>query len=156
MANQLPVRLSSLTLDGVDLQRADLSVHFDIVSGLNDGLDVRGADTVVPSLAGRIPRSRKRDVRHIILSGTIQGTGASEALRLASWQNLRDELEMIFDPSADVATLVGMALDGTWRQIDVRTQPGLVWTPSPVLGVETVTVLLHSVEPDWQVTGGGS
>ena len=153
MPNNLPVRLSSLTFDGTDLQRSDLSVHFDIVSGLSDGLDVRGIDRVIPSAAGRTAYARVGDVRHIILAGTIQGTGATEDLRLASWQNLRDELEVLFDPTQDPATLSGVALDGTTRTIDARPQPGIVWTDPGVLGVETCVVILDSVTPSWGVAG---
>lgn len=151
MPNNIPARLTSLTFDSTDLQRSDLSVHFDIVF---DTLDVRGQDTIVPSAAGRTARNRKADVRHIGLRGVIQGTGASEAARLSSWQNLRDEIEALFDPTADPATLAGTGHDSSSRSILARTAPGLVWSDDGVPGLETVTVVLDSVVPDWTVTGG--
>jgi hypothetical protein len=155
VANHLPVVLASLTFDSVDLQRSDLSVHLDIVAGLNDGLDVRGQDTVIPTATGRTPRTRKGDVRHILLAGVLQGTGSTEAVRLASWQNLRDELEAVFDPTADPATLVGMANDGTWRSIEARTV-AIVWNPSTVFGVGELSISLDAADPTWEITGGGS
>jgi hypothetical protein len=155
VSNSLPARLTNLTFDAADLQRSDLSLHLDIVSGLNDGLEVRGTDTVVPSAAGRVFRDRKRDVRHIVLAGWIQGTGSTEANRQASYQNICDELEALFALDADPATIIGEARDGTWRSIDARTM-NIVWDDEPVFGVSHVSVLLDSVEPDWQVTGGGS
>lgn len=155
MPNSLPAYLSQLTFDGVDLQRADLSVHCDIVEGLNDGLEVRGEDTVIPSARGRTARNRKADVRHLLVACLIEGEGASEAERLASWQGLRDELEAAFDPEADPAILQGVALDGSTRAIDARTT-STMYAPSPAMGVGTLTVQLESVDPDWQVTPGAS
>lgn len=155
MANSLPVALSSLTFEFTDLQRPDLSLHLDVVAGLNDGLDVRGEDTIIPSAAGRTSRNRKADVRHILLAGVLQGVGATNALRLASWQNLRDELEALFDPTAAPGTLVGLANDGSWRSIDARTI-AIVWNPSSIMGVDELSIALDSVDPDWLITGDGS
>lgn len=152
MPNALVAVLSSLTFDAVDLQRSDLSLHLDIVEGLNDGLDVRGEDTVVPSADGRVPRNRRADVRHIILAGILQGDGEREADRLASWQNLRDTLEATFDPTADPATLSGIALDGTTRSIDARTV-AIVWNPSEIIGVGELSISLDAADPAWLVSG---
>ena len=154
MANALRGTLVSLTYEGSDLRRSDLSVHLDVISGLNDGLTVRGDDTVIPGLTGRVPRNRKKDSRTILLAGDLQGNGTDEDDRLASYQNLRDEMEALFDLTA-VGTLIGQAADGTWRQIDARPEL-IVWDPAPVNGVGTISVTLISVEPDWQITGGGS
>lgn len=155
MANGLEVALSAMTFQFADLQRSDLSLHLDIVEGLNNGLDVRGKDTVIPSAAGQTPRTRKADVRHILLAGILQGTGATEATRLASWQNLRDEVEALFDVVAMPGTLRGMARDGTWRTITARTT-SIIWNPAPVLGVDELAIALDSTDPDWEITGGGS
>lgn len=155
MPNAIPSRLTSLTFASTDLQRADLSVHCEVVSGLNDGLDVRGSDTIVPSAEGRIARDRKGDVRHIVVACTIQGVGVSESLRLADAQALRDELETLFDPRSAPDTLAGVAADGSARAIECRPQPGIVWSEL-LPGVETASVLFDSVDPDWQVTEGGS
>lgn len=155
MANNLPATLTDLTFGGADLQRADLSIHLDIVSGLNDGKRVRGTDTVIPSMRGRVARNRIADGRDIILAGWLQGTGSSEANRLASYQNLRDEVEAIFDPEDAPATLVGQAQDGTWREIDCRTV-SIVWDPAVINGVGQLSISLDAAEADWTVTGGGS
>lgn len=155
MANSLPAKLRSLTFEGFDCQRSDLSIHLDIVSGLNDGLEVRGTDTVIPGLAGRSFRDRKADVRHIVVAGLIQGTGSTAALQLASFQNLSDAIEAAFSLTADPGTLTGEARDGTWRSIDARTT-NIVWDPEPVFGVGTISIFLDAVETDWLITGGGS
>jgi hypothetical protein len=86
--------------------------------------------------------------------GWLQGTGSTEAVRMASYQNLRDEIEALFDPEAAPATLVGMAADGTWREIDARTV-AVSWDPAPVNGVGQLSIALDAAA-DWQTTGGGS
>jgi hypothetical protein len=156
MANAIPTPLSSLTYDGTDLQRSDLSVHLEITLGLNDGLDVRGEDSVVPGATGRIPRSREGDVRHLQLAGWVQGVGTTEAARLADWQSLRDELEALFDPTRDEATLAGEAWDGTTRTIEARPEPGIIWNQSEIPGVTQLSVALIATDPTWAVSGGGS
>ena len=154
MANALRGTLVSLTYEGTDLRRSDLSVHLDVVSGLNDGLTVRGEDTTIPGMDGRVARNRKKDTRTVLLAGFLQGIGSGEDGRLAAYQNLRDEMEALFDLTL-VGTLVGQAADGTWREIDARPEL-IVWDPAPVNGVGTISVTFISVEPDWQITGGGS
>lgn len=148
MPNDLHARLRNLTFDAVDLQRADLSVHLDVMN-LNGGLDVRGKDTVIPSLDGRIARVRVADVRHVIVEGWIQGVGATEALRLASAQELLDELEALFSPDLDPNPLAGLAADGSTRTLLCRPQPGILWPDPIVPGVHKVSVLLDSVFPNW-------
>ena len=154
MANSIPATLTSLTFESTDLQRSNLAVHLDVVSGLNDGLTVRGEDTVIPAMTGRVPRNRKRDMRTVLLAGFLQGIGSGEDGRLAAYQDLRDEMEALFDLTL-VGTLTGQAADGTWREIDARPEL-IVWDPAPVNGVGTISVTLISLEPDWEVTGGGS
>lgn len=152
MANDLPVVLSSLTFNGTDLQREDLTLHLDVASGLNDGIDVRGEDTIIPSAAGRTARNRKRDVRHLLLSGFLQGDGATEADRLASWQALRDEVEALFDPADDPGTLTGVALDGSTRTITARAL-NIIWIgDDSLLGVNNLAIALDSADPDWVVS----
>lgn len=153
MSNDLPAILSDLVFNATDLQRPDYSVHLDIVGGLSDGVEVRGKDTVIPGLEGIVARSRVRGARHLQLVGPIQAVGATEALRLAAWQELLDELEMLFDPAEDPADLIGTALDGSTRSITCRVeQGGYVRIPSPVWGVETISVALIAYDPNWNVT----
>ena len=155
MANALATELSSLTFDGVDLQRSNLTIHLEVTQGLWELPEVRGEDSIVPGLNGRIPRNRVRDRRMIVLAGWVQGTGANETDRLASFTNLMDELDNLFRPDMFVSTadpiLTGTAWDGTTRSIAARPI-SLLPGPSPIPGVRPVTVTLEAVEPDW--TGG--
>lgn len=148
MTNALPAVLSALTFGGADLQRADLSLHLDITLGLNDGLDVRGEDSVIPSAPGRVARNRQPDVRHIQLSGFLRGEGATEAEALAAWQTLRDEVEAIFNPLLE-DVLEGVGLDGSTRSITCRPGP-IIWTEA-LLGDGELTVALEAVAVDWDI-----
>ncbi len=150
MPNNLAANLTSLTADGVDLQRSDLSVHLDLVLGLNDGMRVRGADTVVPGARGRTPRSRVSDGRDLLLVGLLQGAGDDEATRMASYQSIRDELEELFSLEADPFEIEGVAPDGSTRSITARPV-ALTWEQAPVHGVGTLTVSLDAAAPDWAI-----
>lgn len=151
MANGLPAYLTNLTFGGTDLQRSNLSVHLDIVFGLNDGLEVRGVDTVIPSAVGRVARNRKADIRHIQLTGWLQAVGATNALRDAAYQVLRDEMEALFSQVAAPATLSGLAPNGSTRSILARTDT-IIWNESPVFALGELTISLDSVVPAWTVS----
>lgn len=155
MANTLPAELTSLTFDGVDLQRSDLSIHFDITKGLNDGLAVRGEDTVVPGLDGQIPRNRKRDHREIELLGRLMGVGTTLEQQLADLQASLDELEEAFAADGSPAVLSGVARDGSTRTILARViSGGFVVGPEEAPGTRAVSVALTSVVPDWTIVEG--
>ncbi len=151
MPNGLSAYLTNLTFGGTDLQRSNLSVHLDIVFGLNDGLEVRGVDTVIPSAVGRVPRNRKADIRHIQLVGWLQPVGATNALRESAYQVLRDEMEALFSQVAAPATLSGTAPNGSTRSILARTE-NIIWNESPVFALGELTISLDSVVPAWTVT----
>ncbi len=152
MSNGLSVRLTSLTFKGTDIQRSNLELHCDIVSGLNDGIELRGEDTVIPGAEGMMARTRVKNLRRVILRATIQPVGTDEDDRLAAWQTLRDEMETLFDPTVE-GTLAGVANDGSTRSIDVRPEDGWVWEETAAVGVETAVILMTAVDPNWQVSG---
>lgn len=152
MSNALEAVFTSLTYKGTDLQRSDLTVHLDVTLGVDEPVEVRGEDTIVPALAGRIPRNRVGDRLVIELTGWVQGTGATEDLRLASFRNLSDELRLLFDPRDAPGTLAGTTWDGATREIEARSN-GMRWGPHNVFGVRQLIVVMESVDPDWS---GGS
>lgn len=73
MAN--PAAVVGLTFGGTDIQQNPIGIFLEIVEGLNEGPSVRGSDTVVPGLAGRIARNRVADRWDIELRGLVAGTG---------------------------------------------------------------------------------
>jgi hypothetical protein len=140
-----------LTFGGSDVQNGTFGIFLEIKSGLVGGVSVRGTDTVVPGLAGRIVRNRKRDRRVIELRGFVTGNAGStsESSQRSSFRDKWQALEAIFDVSAAApANLVATLEDGTTATIACRTLdilPG----DQPVPTFQEVSVELESVVPDW-------
>lgn len=143
----------ALSYDGNDVQQSDFSLFLEIVRGLNEAPLVRGRDTVVPSLAYRIPRSRVADSIVIELRGFITGTGSGEAALREDFRNNVDTIKFLFDPTGDPKDLVATCEDGTLRTISCRTT-SLVW--GQVLpSFANVSIELEAYE-DWAVEAIGS
>lgn len=149
-----PVASIGVEYDATDLQEADLSLFLEIMSGLSaDGLEIRGKDVTVPSLAGRIPRNRKGDTRRIELRGHIRGMGVDQDTRRAHYRALCDLLAILFDPTRDPAALIATVEDSTQRTIDARPLPSLVINERVKSEFAEVSVVLESVDPDWADVG---
>lgn len=95
---------------------------FWLVGGLDDGLDVRGEDTVIPSAAGRVARNRVRDRRIIEVDGLVTGTGASEAARMDDFRDAMESLRTLFSPTRAAANLVISLEDGV-RTATISCRP---------------------------------
>lgn len=157
MSNALGYTLSDLKFNDVELQRDDLTVHLEIIRGLDELPSMRGADTVIPHLEGRVDRLWVADTLDVELEGFVQGDGATEALRRASFRTLMEELKVLFFPGI-VGTLSGLGADGqTYILNDVKaiSEP-LRWGPQDIPGYKVLNVLLVSNIPSWGVEGGGS
>lgn len=145
-----PLGIRGLTFRLTDLQPSDLTVFLQIVTGLDDIAAVRGIDTVVPGLTGRIPRARVKDVLPIELAGLVMGAGDTEILRRASYRTTVAMLQVLFDPSLAPGDLVVEAEDGTTYTIAARPI-SMVWGTEDVPCVRELSVALESVDPDWTV-----
>ncbi len=97
--------VTGLTFGGLDLQAADLSVHFWIEQGLYEQPDVRGSDSVIPSADGRVPRLRRVDVKRWVLRGIVQGTGVTYAAQKTNFRSSYNSLAAVFDPALSPQTL---------------------------------------------------
>lgn len=141
----------ALRYAGTDLQESDFSVFLEIESGLHDGLTVRGRDTVVPALAGRIARNRVKDRRVIQLAGWVSGVGSSASAQADAFRDVCQEMEALFDQTT-TATLEADLEDGTTVQIEARTiEIHFAQQRTPVL--QRLEVDLESVAPDWTLSG---
>jgi len=139
-----------LTYDATDLQEADLGIFLEIVRGLSEPPAVRGVDTVVPSLAFRVPRARIADYLVLELRGFVRGEGADEEAQRSDVRDKIDTLRALFDPAADPADLVATCEDGTIRTISCRTLSIVYADVLPTH--KTLSVELEAYE-DWQVSG---
>lgn len=137
-----------LTFNGTDLQQNPPGLFLEIVVGLNEPPSVRGTDTIVPALDGRIPRNRVVDTRFIELRGWVAGIGATEALQRASFRTQVKALLALFNPSADPDDLVADLEDGTTGTISAQTT-NIIWGPLRVPAMRTLSIELESTDPEW-------
>jgi hypothetical protein len=157
MTNAIAYTLSSLAFGATDLQRADLTVHFEITKGLDETPATRGEDTVVPHLPGQISRSYEEDVLDIELYGFVQGDGATEALRRASFRSLAEEIKSLFAANNE-QTLSGVDAGSHTYEITAKPIAGEAVRPAPqaIPGFRYYTILLVATNPFWVIDGGGS
>lgn len=143
-----------LTFDGTDVQQNPIGIFLEITKGLNEGPEVRGTDTVVPGLTGRIARNRIADRWVIELQGYVAGIGSTEAAQREHFRDLVTTFRALFDPTALPATLAAETEDGGTQTISARTLPTVLWE-QVVPSMARVSVQLEAVE-DWVVTVAGS
>lgn len=135
---------------GTVLETANLSLYLEITAGLNEQPDVRGRDSVIPHLAGAIPRNRKAHDRRIMLTGWVMGAGATDAIARGNYQDTFDTLTTLFASDRAVANLVVTAPDSTTRTISARPLNVVIEEKVPSQ-FAIVTVELLSVAPNWTV-----
>jgi hypothetical protein len=133
------------TYKGTSIQRADWTVWFDVREGLKELAEVRGQDTIVPYLPGRIERTRVKDKRDIELYGWIKGATES-----AYWTLLK-EMQTLFDPAATPGDLVVPLADGTTATIRARALNMIPEEEDHRGNAQHFSVGLVAVAPDWTI-----
>lgn len=146
--------MATLTFDGEDIRESAArgatasGIFLDLVSGWNEPATVRGVDTVIPSLAGRVPRIRVKDARRIVLEGYVVGTSASD------WATHTATLMAKMQPSADPDNLV--IADGYLGTTGTKTIAARVVNivPGEIVAsrFQRWSIELESVAPDWTAT----
>jgi hypothetical protein len=150
-----PLGLVGLTYAGTDLQQADLQWFFQIVRGLNEPPSVRGDDTIVPYLAGRVEGSRENDVLTIELRGNVRADPdeTTTAGARASFADNRATIRGLFHPKRDRADLVATLENGAILTISARPLPGSMWSEQVGSEWADVSIELEGYD-DWaEVTG---
>lgn len=146
-----------LTYDGEDIQ--DLNGLFlQIVSGLYDGLDVRGQDVTIPYLAGQVARARRRHTRRIMLKGFVRGadpTATTEQDRQMDYSVKARDVETLFDPARLPADLE-VTFPDTSRAIIACRPLNVIPTPQVIEEFTSLDIELLSVSPDWEFFGIGA
>lgn len=114
--------LVGVTFDGVDLQRSDLQWFLEIERGLDEVPSVRGKDTVIPGLAGRLEQNRRNDVLSIVLTGFVQADPSLTDVddRRASFRSNVATIRSLFASDRDRADLVALLEDGSTQTISAR------------------------------------
>jgi hypothetical protein len=156
-SNDLGYTLTDLVFNSVELQRDDLTVHLEVVRGLDENPNSRGQDTVVPHLEGQVSRTYRDDILEIELFGFVQGSGSTEALRRASFRTLAEEMKFLFRTNNE-ANLAGVDAGAHTYEIAAKPVVGgaLRWGPQDIPGFRPLTVLLVATTAYWVIDGGGS
>jgi hypothetical protein len=139
-----------LTYRGVDIQDLD-GIYLEIVRGVNEVVEVRGVDLVVPSRQGQIIRNRVGHRLGIELRGWIRGTGSTEDAQRDDFAANRAVFKGLFDPTLDPGPLVATLEDSSVENIDARTLNVMSQTIVP--SFIQVSVEMESVGFDLTLTG---
>ena len=143
----MSVAVIGLTYGGTDIQDLD-GIYMEIIRGLAERPSVRGSDTVVPGLAGRIRRSRVNDLLTIELRGWVRGSGADESEQRSDFATNRLNFRTIFNPTLGDQDLVATLEDGTTATISAQASDRTIWN-QVVPSFAEVSVELDSIDPDW-------
>lgn len=143
-----------LHFDSTDIQQNPIGVFLEIIKGLNEGPEVRGTDTIVPGLYGRIARNRIGDRLVIELEGYVAGSGMDEETQRSSFRTLVNQFAALFDPTAMPANLVADLEDGSTATVAARTLPTVLWQPI-VPAMAKVNVQMEAVVA-WDIVPAGS
>lgn len=153
----MTVQAESAVFDGTNLEQSaggQIRLFLRIVSGLYDGLQVRGTDDTIPSAEGQVPRARVGHQRIIELDGWCSGTGANETAQRGDMVDLLDELAALFNPRKMPQTLSATRMDGSVVEIEARPMDDLhIVDTQGIPTYRSVSVSLLSVSPDWSAAG---
>jgi hypothetical protein len=149
-----PLATVGLSFDGVDLQTADLQIFLEIVHGLNEPPSVRGSDTIVPGLAGRIEGNRINDVLVIGLEGLFRAdpTTTTHDDAIASYRGNVNTVRSLFLPNRARADLVATLEDGSQLTVSARPMPGVIWSEPVKSELAQVSIELEAYD-DWTAVG---
>jgi len=144
---------TAIVANGTDLTRSDGRLIFYVTRGLDEVPEVRGEDTIVPSLNGRIPRSRRLDRFPIEAMGWVMGAGSGETAQRTDFVSLMESLRDLMNPVVDPYNIVVTREDGTTRTITARPL-NIVWDPIVIPTFRSGTLQWESVDAaDWGVAG---
>lgn len=149
-----PVGIVGLTYNAHDLQTSDLTIFLQIVRGLAETPTVRGVDTTIPALAGRVEGNRVNDVLSIELAGWVRAAPSETTTEGArdSYQANRSLVRSIFRPSQARADLIATLEDGSQITISARPMPGILWQERVPSEFAEVSIELEGYD-DWTTVG---
>jgi len=145
-----PLATIGLTYDGVDLQTSDLQLFLEIVHGLNETPSVRGVDTTVPALAGRVEGNRVNDILVVTLEGLIMAdpTTTTRAGVIASFRDNCQTVRALFASNRARADLVATLENGDVWTVSARPMPGIIWSEPAKSELAQVSIELEAYG-DW-------
>lgn len=145
--------VASLTYGGTDLTDWASGIFFDVATGIGEVPTVRGEDTTVPGLPGRVAGNRVNDVLPIELRGHVRAATSSEpdpATMAASYVTNLLAVRALFATDRARASLVATLIDGTILTISALPLSTIQAETSPA-EITEYSVTLEGYD-DWVVT----
>ena len=147
---------NGITIGGLEL--TENGYYFEIIQGgLDDIPEYRGEDDVVPEAAGMAAGLWTKHRRILKLHGTVEGSGATQALRRVSYRSRFDALVAKMDVATPIDVVVygpreGLGAGDTATLADCRPQRiiGPASTGDEIREVTLELVCIGS-PPDWLV-----
>lgn len=143
---------TGLTANSTDLTSTDGRLLFRLTRGLDEVPEVRGEDTIIPSLAGRVARNRVLDRLVLEAEGYVMGAGTTEAEQRADLRDLVDALRTLMDPTQAPYEIEATLEDGSTRTIQARPV-NIVWGDDDIPSLRTASLQWESVDPVWAAGG---
>jgi hypothetical protein len=147
MAN--PAAVIGLTYRATDIQNSfaagAAAIFLEIKKGLNEPPTVRGTDTIVPGLAGRLQGTRVKDMVKVELEGLV--VGAQGVTERSSFRTKVTAFRALFDPTIS-GSLVATLEDATTKTLTLARTTSVLWDQIQP-GLARVNVELESTAGDW-------
>jgi hypothetical protein len=152
-----PISKVGVIYDSQDVQFSDLQVFLQITKGLNETPNVRGKDSIVPALAGRVERNRINDIIPIELKGFVRADPSltTQGLIEASFRANVNFLRTLFATNRDRADLIAILEDGNTATISALPVPGAIWVERVPSEFSEVSIPLEGYD-DWTIEEQGS
>ena len=117
--------MARITYRNLELQPNTGRWYFELVRGWDEPPEIRGEDTIIPSAAGRYPRTRIKDRLVLELRGWVAGQGDTDDLARQDYAVSMATLLAVFDGTLDPGALVVHAPvlgvpDGQIRTMNAR------------------------------------
>lgn len=114
--------VAGLTFDGTNVMDWPTGIFLDVAVGIGETPAVRGEDTTVPGLAGRVPGNRVVDVLGLELRGCVRAADSETvpADMVASYITNLLAVRNLFRSSRQPADLVATLRNGTVLTISAR------------------------------------
>lgn len=144
---------TSFTWRAVSFTTSDLRIALRITRGINELPSVRGRDTIIPGLPGRVPRNRIGDVLTIEADGFVMGSGANEQAQRDDFRDIVTLIRGLMDPTDTPGEIVATLEDGTTQSITARAID-IIWGDDDIPAYRALSCRWESVDAaDWVVAG---
>jgi hypothetical protein len=127
----------------------------DIVKGLHEPAEVRGADITVPGMEGQMAGNRKHHVREVLIEGFIRGVGSTVAEKQESFHTTTATIMATLDRALAEGVLsvnggdYGLPDGETWT-LNARCADAIGSDMQASWTFQTWSIKLFSLDTEWE------